>query len=147
MPTATNQQAPPQVLSLRNGSSQAPPPVREGSDSSPPSSPSSDHTDSPPVDPLREQIISNLKGTEELTIPGMTEEDRAFGFRRRIPTMVLYSEKGLQIYERITQTKAYYPFEAEKEILEKYGDEIASRIFVSLMILSLMFVHFDLIGL
>jgi len=61
--------------------------------------------------------------------------------------MVLYSEKGLQIYERITQTKAYYPFEAEKEILEKYGDEIASRIFVSLMILSLMFVHFDLIGL
>lgn len=40
--------------------------------------------------------------------------------------MVLYSEKGLQIYEKITQTKAYYPFEAEKEILEKYGDEIAS---------------------
>lgn len=56
--------------------------------------------------------------------------------------MVLYSEKGLQIYERITQTKAYYPFEAEKEILEKYGDEIASRIFVSLMKLSLMIVHF-----
>jgi len=43
--------------------------------------------------------------------------------------MVLYSEKGLQIYEKITQTKAYYPFEAEKEILEKYGDEIACRMF------------------
>lgn len=43
--------------------------------------------------------------------------------------MVLYSEKGLQIYERITQTKAYYPFEAEKEILEKFGDEIASRVY------------------
>jgi len=126
MPTATNQQAPPQVLSLRNGSNATP---RAGSEESPPSSPSSDHTDSPPVDPLREQIMANLKGTEELTIPGSTEEDRAFGFRRRIPTMVLYSEKGLQIYEKITQTKAYYPFEAEKEILEKYGDEIACRMF------------------
>ncbi|GAA6059119.1 hypothetical protein JCM10212_003866 [Sporobolomyces blumeae] len=121
-------QARPHVLSLRNGSTPRA--------ASPPASPtesttSSDdaHSDSFPVDPLREQIVAGLKGTESSTVPGATEGDQAFAFKRSIPTMVLYSERGLEIYEQITKTKAYYPFEAEKEILESYGDEIACRMF------------------
>jgi hypothetical protein len=65
--------------------------------------------------------------------------------------MTLYSQRGLEIYEDITNTKvrappqfgargaeltrdfageqAYYPFAAEKEILERFGDEIACRMF------------------
>ncbi|GAA5912968.1 uncharacterized protein JCM6883_006273 [Sporobolomyces salmoneus] len=126
MTTAKADQAPPLVLSLRNGGTS----TANGSTGHPPPSPtSSELSDSPPVDPLREQIIAGLKGTPEPTIPGETEADQSFQFKRRVPTMVLYSEKGLQIYEQITQTKAYYPFEAEKEILETYGDEIACRMF------------------
>jgi hypothetical protein len=121
----TEKQAPPLVLSLRNGNGNG-----NGNSQSnghpPPSPTSSEYSDSPPIDPLRDEIISGLRGTPQDTIPGPTEGDRAFAFKRRIPTMVLYSEKGLQIYEKITQTKAYYPFEAEKEILETYGDEIVS---------------------
>lgn len=121
----SQQQAPPLVLSLRNGSS----PSASQTNGAPPASPtSSEFSDSLPVDPLLEQIVSGLRGSAQETVPGPTDADRSFAFKRKIPTMVLYSEKGLQIYERITQTKAYYPFEAEKEILETYGDEIASSL-------------------
>ncbi|GAA5944797.1 uncharacterized protein JCM15063_001669 [Sporobolomyces koalae] len=120
--TTQVQQAPPLVLSLRHGSAPSTAPA--------PASPtSSEFSDSPPVDPLQDDIVKGLSGTREPTVPGPTPADREFAFSRTIPTMCLYSEKGLQIYERITQTKAYYPFEAEKEILERYGDEIACRMF------------------
>ncbi|GAA5905979.1 hypothetical protein JCM5296_001307 [Sporobolomyces johnsonii] len=114
----TQQQPPPLILDLRNRSN------------SPPSSPSEAGSIEtvPPVDPLREQLIAGLKGTE-LVVPGRTDADRQFGYTKRVPTMFLYGEKGLSIYEDITKTHAYYPFEAEKEILETYGDEIACRMF------------------
>ncbi|GAA5920253.1 hypothetical protein JCM1841_000446 [Sporobolomyces salmonicolor] len=114
----TQEQPPPLILDLRN---------RSNSPLSSPSEAGSIET-VPPVDPLREQLISGLKGTE-LVIPGRTDADRQFGYTKRVSTMFLYGEKGLSIYEDITKTKAYYPFEAEKEILETYGDEIACRMF------------------
>ncbi|GAA5982534.1 hypothetical protein JCM10908_006688 [Rhodotorula pacifica] len=131
-------QPPPFILDLRNRS---PPtsPNQLASDAARSSSPSSlgesedtastHATSEAPSDPLREQIIAGLIGSSRPTVPGRTEKDAAFAYRRTIPTMTLYSERGLSIYEDITKTKAYYPFEAEKEILEKYGDEIACRMF------------------
>ncbi|KAK4056348.1 hypothetical protein OIO90_002491 [Microbotryomycetes sp. JL221] len=55
----------------------------------------------------------------------------SFEFTRTIPTLVLYTDKGLGIYKEITESnvRAYYPFAAEREILETYGDEIAARMF------------------
>ncbi|GAA6013912.1 hypothetical protein JCM11491_000470 [Sporobolomyces phaffii] len=126
---STSPQAPPLVLSLRNGGGNSPSSTSEPNLAAPASPTSSEYSDSPPIDPLRAEIVNGLMGTSEPTVPGPTAEDRSFAFKRRVPTMVLYSEKGLQIYERITQTKAYYPFEAEKEILATYGDEIACRMF------------------
>ncbi|GAA5902514.1 hypothetical protein JCM6882_002772 [Rhodosporidiobolus microsporus] len=136
----TAAQPAPVILDLRNR--------RRPSSSSPPLSPTStpsspddqgspqstaassvDAEDTPTVDPLREQIIQGLVGSKEPTVPGKDDADRTFAFKRTIPTMVLYSQRGLEIYEDITNTKAYYPFEAEKEILETYGDEIACRMF------------------
>ncbi|GAA5881500.1 hypothetical protein JCM3774_000137 [Rhodotorula dairenensis] len=131
-------QPPPFILDLRNRS---PPtsPSHAATDAARSSSPSSlgesedaastNATSEAPSDPLREQIIAGLIGTSKPTVPGQTDKDAAFAYRRSIPTMTLYSERGLSIYEEITKTKAYYPFEAEKEILEKYGDEIACRMF------------------
>ena len=45
--------------------------------------------------------------------------------RRTLPTLLLYTETGLRIYDELT-TKAteYYLFGAEEDILKKHGHEI-----------------------
>jgi len=46
--------------------------------------------------------------------------------QRTLPTLLLYSETGLRIYDELTIKAAeYYLFGAEEEILKKHGDEIA----------------------
>ncbi|GAA5988472.1 hypothetical protein JCM11641_007161 [Rhodosporidiobolus odoratus] len=124
----------PVILDLRNRSTCSPPASPSTSpsslsDSASTSASSINDEDSSPTDPLREQVIKGLVGTQQAVLPGKTDDDRQFAYKRTIPTMTLYSEKGLNIYEDITNTKAYYPFAAEKEILETYGDEIACRMF------------------
>ncbi|BGP74099.1 hypothetical protein NBRC10513v2_007531 [Rhodotorula toruloides] len=127
MPTAlTDTQPPPVILDLRN----KPLHPSHSSPDSPPRSPSPSSTSSDSsVDPLIAQVIAGLRGTSEHVTPGQTSEDKEFAYKRSIPTMTLYSQRGLEIYEDITNTKAYYPFAAEKEILERFGDEIACRMF------------------
>ncbi|KAF9645796.1 DUF323 domain-containing protein [Thelephora ganbajun] len=45
--------------------------------------------------------------------------------QRTLPTLLLYSETGLRIYDELTTKAAeYYLFAAEEEILKKHGDEI-----------------------
>lgn len=112
-------QPPPFILDLRNRS---PPtsPSQVASDAARSSSPSSlgesegtastNATSEAPSDPLREQIIAGLIGSPKPTVPGRTEKDRAYAYRRTIPTMTLYSERGLSIYEEITKTKVCSPF-------------------------------------
>lgn len=44
---------------------------------------------------------------------------------KEMPTMLLYDEKGLRLYDDITTAAPeYYLFSAEEEILKKYADEI-----------------------
>lgn len=45
-----------------------------------------------------------------------------------LPTMLLYDERGLQLFEKITYNPHYYLTECEIEILRNYCDEIALRI-------------------
>lgn len=107
-------QPPPFILDLRNRSPPASP-SQVASDAARSSSPSSlgesegtastNATSEAPSDPLREQIIAGLIGSPKPTVPGKTEKDRAYAYRRTIPTMTLYSERGLSIYEEITKTK------------------------------------------
>ena len=45
--------------------------------------------------------------------------------QRTLPTLLLYTETGLRIYDELTTKAAdYYLFAAEEEILKKHGDEI-----------------------
>ncbi|UZJ57003.1 hypothetical protein CBS101457_006323 [Exobasidium rhododendri] len=80
---------------------------------------------------LRKDIISGLRGTQTYIIPGNVDskEDRGFAFRRTLPTTILYSEKGLLLYDLLVEEPEYYLWRAEINILQKYAHEIAPRIF------------------
>lgn len=46
----------------------------------------------------------------------------------KMPSLVLWDEKGLQKFEDVTHTPQYYLTNEEIEILQKYGGEIAATI-------------------
>lgn len=61
--------------------------------------------------PLREGILEGLS-----MAPG----------EKSLPTMLLYDERGLRLYDAITtDAPEYYLFPAEEEILKIHGDDIA----------------------
>ncbi|KAK6544139.1 hypothetical protein TWF694_000846 [Orbilia ellipsospora] len=62
---------------------------------------------------LNEDIISGLQ--------------KDYG-EKTLPTMLLYDEAGLKIFEEITYTDDYYLTNAEIEVLTTYATEIAARI-------------------
>ena len=43
---------------------------------------------------------------------------------RSIPTLVLYDDRGLELFDQITYLDEYYLTNAEKQIFETWGDEI-----------------------
>ncbi|WVR04710.1 hypothetical protein IAU60_001721 [Kwoniella sp. DSM 27419] len=74
----------------------------------------------------RDQIEAGLLGTSELTVPGSREEDKAWAYKRSVPTVVLYDEQGLRLYDQITShATEYYLFQDELNLLKEHGDEIA----------------------
>lgn len=50
------------------------------------------------------------------------------GKDRTLPTMVLYDEKGLKLFEDITYLDEYYLTNAEIEVLNKHAADIAKMI-------------------
>ena len=50
------------------------------------------------------------------------------GTERTLPTMILYDEHGLRLFEDITYLDEYYLTNAEIEVLNKYAQEIANII-------------------
>lgn len=64
--------------------------------------------------PIVDQIRSGLK-----------PED---GGEKKLPTLLLYNEEGLKLFEKITYLEEYYPTGQEIEVLERYADRIAERI-------------------
>lgn len=80
---------------------------------------------------LRNDIIGGLRGSETFTVPGNVDspEDRKFAFRRTMPTTALYSEVGLQLYDRLVEAPEYYLWNAEIDILKRHASEIALRMF------------------
>jgi hypothetical protein len=80
---------------------------------------------------LREDIIKGLRGSQTFIIPGSVdnEQDRKFAFRRTLPTTILYSERGLLLYDELVEEPEYYLWSAEINILQKYSHEIALRAF------------------
>ncbi|KAI9694075.1 MAG: hypothetical protein M1822_003346 [Bathelium mastoideum] len=68
----------------------------------------------PTRDSLKQEVLSGLRDTS--------------GAERRLPTLLLYDEAGLRLFEKITYLEEYYPTNAEIEVLTKYADQIAQRI-------------------
>jgi uncharacterized SAM-dependent methyltransferase len=52
----------------------------------------------------------------------------AAGAEKKLPTMLLYDEAGLRIFEEITYLDEYYLTNAEIEILTKWAGHIAERV-------------------
>jgi uncharacterized SAM-dependent methyltransferase len=52
----------------------------------------------------------------------------ADGGQKSIPTLLLYDEAGLKLFEKITYLDEYYLTNAEIEVLETYASRIAERI-------------------
>ena len=50
------------------------------------------------------------------------------GHERRMPTLLLYDEQGLQLYEKITYLEEYYLTNAEIETLTTHAEAIARLI-------------------
>jgi uncharacterized SAM-dependent methyltransferase len=50
------------------------------------------------------------------------------GQEKKLPTLLLYSEHGLKLFEKITYLDEYYPTAQEIEVLQAYADRIADRI-------------------
>jgi len=50
------------------------------------------------------------------------------GGEKTLPTLLVYDEVGLRLFEKITYLEEYYLTNAEIEVLEKYADRIAHRI-------------------
>jgi hypothetical protein len=69
----------------------------------------------PPAFDLRSMIFSGLCPSTP-------------GALKTIPTMVLYDDRGLQLYDEITNLEEYYLFQEEIQILERDADKIADHI-------------------
>jgi len=50
------------------------------------------------------------------------------GGEKTLPTLMLYDEAGLRLFEKITYLVEYYLTNAEIEVLETYADRIAENI-------------------
>ncbi|KAF3043996.1 hypothetical protein E8E12_005344 [Didymella heteroderae] len=50
------------------------------------------------------------------------------GGEKRLPTLLLYDEAGLRLFEKITYLDEYYLTNAEIEVLEAYAEQIARRV-------------------
>ncbi|KAI0449216.1 histidine-specific methyltransferase [Xylaria acuta] len=47
---------------------------------------------------------------------------------RSLPSLLLWDDRGLEHFDRLSQKPAYYPFHGEIEILRKYGSSVGSSI-------------------
>lgn len=59
------------------------------------------------------------------------------GREKRMPTMLLYDAKGLQLFEEITYLEEYYLTNAEIEVLENHSSEIAKLVPAGSLLLEL----------
>ncbi|EIW75222.1 hypothetical protein CONPUDRAFT_77468 [Coniophora puteana RWD-64-598 SS2] len=75
-------------------------------------------------------VRSKASSTGELrhqTIEGLS----APAGQKAIPSMLLYDERGLQLYDAVTtEAPEYYPFAAEEEILRRHSEDIARAMHV-----------------
>ncbi|KAF1831095.1 hypothetical protein BDW02DRAFT_601127 [Decorospora gaudefroyi] len=70
------------------------------------------------VDTAESDILADIK-------KGLRPEH---GGEKKLPTLLLYDQEGLRLFEKITYEEEYYLTNAEIEVLDTYADNIAERI-------------------
>ncbi|CAA9965073.1 Methyltransf 33 multi-domain protein [Pyrenophora teres f. maculata] len=70
------------------------------------------------IDTAESDILADIK-------KGLRPEN---GGEKKLPTLLLYDQEGLRLFEEITYQEEYYLTNAEIEVLETYADSIAERI-------------------
>lgn len=75
-------------------------------------------------------IIDIRRETDEISILGDIKRGLrpGKGQEKTLPTLLLYDEVGLKLFEKITYLDEYYLTNAEIEVLEKYANHIVERI-------------------
>ncbi|KAI9693514.1 MAG: hypothetical protein M1820_009202 [Bogoriella megaspora] len=81
-----------------------------------------DKVEVPIIDIRRDRTSESMR--DEI-LNGLRQEN---GMEKRLPTMLLYDEAGLRLFEQITYLDEYYLTNAEIEVLNTYADQIAQRI-------------------
>lgn len=81
-------------------------------------------------------IRSDSAGIElkKLIRDGLKPQD---GGEKTLPTLLLYDNKGLKLFEDITYLEQYYLTGEEIDVLEKYAERIAERIPSGAMVVEL----------
>jgi len=78
-----------------------------------------------------EIVDLHIESSEDVSSPDMAQQildglSRPFN-QKRLPTMLLYNERGLRLYDDITtEAPEYYLFAAEEEILKSKADDIVT---------------------
>jgi hypothetical protein len=90
-----------------------------------PSSSSSSEGETPAFE-LKQRIIAGLRGANAPAQDSTAASKNGWEYKKSIPTMVLYDEKGLRLYDAITEdAPEYYLFGAELGLFKEHGAEIA----------------------
>ena len=63
--------------------------------------------------------------------------DASPGQGKQLPTLLLYDERGLKLFEDITYLEEYYLTNAEIEVLTHHADEIAQHICAGSLVVEL----------
>lgn len=78
----------------------------------------------PDIVDVRFNERTNPTGTDEIRQQILTGLNQPV-HERTLPTLLLYNERGLRLYDDITtEAPEYYLFAAEEEILKTHADEI-----------------------
>lgn len=82
----------------------------------------SNGSDQPTIIDIRQGTLDRdvVDQMREMLDPGNNKE-------KQLPTLLLYNEKGLKLFEDITYLDEYYLTNAEIEVLEKHVAEIAAH--------------------
>ncbi|KAF9352300.1 hypothetical protein BGX26_009854 [Mortierella sp. AD094] len=86
------------------------------------------HSSRSSVADLEETLVESTPAFDlpKMIISGLCPETSDMA--KTIPTMVLYDDRGLQLFDEITYLEEYYLTQEEIEILERDGDEIVEHI-------------------
>lgn len=87
---------------------------------------SSSSEETTPAFELKQRIIAGLRGANRPSRDTSAASNDGWEYNKSIPTMVLYDEKGLRLYDAITEdAPEYYLFGAELGLFKEHGAEIA----------------------